>query len=63
MFSACTVHHHYDSKPKKHKSMPPGQKKKVYGTKSAKPFAPGHQKKYKVKPPHKKVKPPHKKRP
>ncbi|MET6998930.1 hypothetical protein [Chitinophaga defluvii] len=27
--------------------MPPGQAKKVYGTKSAKPFAPGQQKKVK----------------
>lgn len=27
--------------------MPPGQAKKVYGTKSAKPFAPGQQKKAK----------------
>ncbi|MBC8109893.1 MAG: quinol oxidase subunit 4 [Verrucomicrobia bacterium] len=27
------------------KPLPPGQAKKVYGTKSAKPFAPGQQKK------------------
>ncbi|MBO9731819.1 MAG: hypothetical protein J7623_24470 [Chitinophaga sp.] len=26
--------------------LPPGQQKKIYGTKSAKPFAPGQQKKY-----------------
>ncbi|HVI44555.1 MAG TPA: hypothetical protein VM802_06785 [Chitinophaga sp.] len=26
--------------------LPPGQAKKIYGTKSAKPFAPGQQKKY-----------------
>lgn len=28
-----------------YKSMPPGQAKKYYGTKSARPFAPGQQKK------------------
>jgi hypothetical protein len=27
-------------------ALPPGQAKKVYGTKSAKPFAPGQQKKH-----------------
>lgn len=26
-------------------NLPPGQQKKIYGTKSAKPFAPGQQKK------------------
>lgn len=43
MFGSCVVerHHHPHNKP-----MPPGQAKKKYGTKSAKPFAPGQQKKH-----------------
>ncbi|KIC96037.1 hypothetical protein [Flavihumibacter solisilvae] len=50
-FTACTRktvvirdHHHHHSKP-----LPPGQAKKVYGSKSAKPYAPGQQKKHKHK--------------
>ncbi len=39
----------YTSGPR-HRNMPPGQAKKVYRTKSAKPFAPGQQKKNKAKP-------------
>jgi len=31
----------------KHKPMPPGQAKKITGSKSAKPYAPGQQKKKK----------------
>ncbi|WP_341842421.1 hypothetical protein [Chitinophaga caseinilytica] len=42
MFGSCVVERH--SHPH---GMPPGQAKKVYGTKSAKPFAPGQQKKHK----------------
>lgn len=38
--SSCVTTH-----PSHPHGMPPGQKKKVYGTKSAKPFAPGQQKK------------------
>jgi len=38
--SSCT----YQSHPQSGK-MPPGQAKKVYGTQSAKPFAPGQRKK------------------
>jgi hypothetical protein len=34
-------HHHYHSK-----SLPPGQAKKITGSKSAKPYAPGQRKKY-----------------
>ncbi|WP_170138295.1 hypothetical protein U0035_08190 [Niabella yanshanensis] len=41
LFSCAPVHH-----PGHGHRMPPGQAKKVYGTKSAKPFAPGQQKKY-----------------
>jgi len=39
--SSCT----YQSHPQTGR-MPPGQAKKVYGTQSAKPFAPGQQKKH-----------------
>lgn len=38
--TSCTVYHETPSG-----KLPPGQAKKVYGTKSAKPFAPGQQKK------------------
>jgi hypothetical protein len=38
--SSCTHHSHPHNG-----GLPPGQAKKVYGTKSAKPFAPGQQKK------------------
>lgn len=40
VFGSCTVYH--DSQGNR---IPPGQAKKMYGTKSAKPFAPGQQKK------------------
>ncbi|QHS59991.1 hypothetical protein [Chitinophaga agri] len=37
----------YEATPKGHPhGMPPGQAKKLTGSKSAKPFAPGQQKKY-----------------
>lgn len=39
--TSCS-HHHQPSKP-----LPPGQAKKITGSKSAKPYAPGQQKKYK----------------
>lgn len=39
--TSCSYHHHH-SKP-----LPPGQAKKITGSKSAKPYAPGQQKKYK----------------
>ncbi|MGE7773499.1 hypothetical protein ACQKLP_02190 [Chitinophaga sp. NPDC101104] len=45
MFGSCVVERH--SHPSHPHGMPPGQAKKVYGTKSAKPFAPGQQKKHK----------------
>lgn len=38
--SSCTYRSHPQTG-----ELPPGQAKKVYGTKSAKPFAPGQQKK------------------
>jgi hypothetical protein len=40
ILGSCTVYHDADG----HR-IPPGQAKKMYGTKSAKPFAPGQQKK------------------
>lgn len=40
IFGSCTVYHDANG----HR-IPPGQAKKMYGTKSAKPFAPGQQKK------------------
>ncbi len=40
LFSSCVVHKNGNPH-----GMPPGQQKKIYGTKSAKPFAPGQQKK------------------
>jgi hypothetical protein len=39
VFSSCSHHHHPA------KGLPPGQAKKVTGSKSAKPYAPGQQKK------------------
>jgi hypothetical protein len=39
--ASCTVHSHGRG----HRGMPPGKAKKIYGTKSARPFAPGQQKK------------------
>jgi hypothetical protein len=41
MFSSCYVHRTAGRSGK----VPPGQAKKAYGTKSAKPFAPGQRKK------------------
>jgi hypothetical protein len=38
--ASCSYHSHPQTG-----GLPPGQAKKVYGTKSAKPFAPGQQKK------------------
>ena len=40
VYSSCTHHHSH-----KTKSLPPGQAKKITGSKSAKPYAPGQQKK------------------
>ncbi|AWO01262.1 hypothetical protein DLD77_05940 [Chitinophaga alhagiae] len=40
LLSSCTVYHDASGK-----RVPPGQAKKMYGTKSAKPFAPGQRKK------------------
>lgn len=39
IFSSCTYHVHPNGKP-----LPPGQAKKITGSKSAKPYAPGQQK-------------------
>ncbi|WP_290790691.1 hypothetical protein [Flavihumibacter sp. UBA7668] len=51
--SSCTrrvvvVHHPPQPRGKHHKAhrLPPGQAKKVYGTKSARPHAPGQRKKH-----------------
>ena len=41
--SSCTHHHHHHSKSA---GLPPGQAKKVTGSQSAKPYAPGQQKKH-----------------
>ena len=41
LFSCAPAYH-----PSHGHRLPPGQAKKVYGTKSAKPFAPGQQKKH-----------------
>lgn len=41
LLSGCVVHRHSGNP----HGLPPGQQKKIYGTKSAKPFAPGQQKK------------------
>jgi len=40
VFSSCTYHHHHAG------GLPPGQAKKVTGSTSAKPYAPGQQKKH-----------------
>lgn len=40
--SSCVTHSHGA----KSKGLPPGKAKKIFGTKSAKPFAPGQQKKH-----------------
>lgn len=40
MIGSCTVYHDTNGQ-----RIPPGQAKKMYGTKNAKPFAPGQQKK------------------
>lgn len=40
-FASCVTHSHGRG----NKGLPPGQAKKIYGTKSAKPFAPGQNKK------------------
>jgi hypothetical protein len=42
IFVSCSHHHHYYSS----KPLPPGQAKKLTGSKSAKPYAPGQQKKH-----------------
>ena len=44
-FSSCVVHTVHTTTTPAGSKLPPGQAKKVYGTKSAKPFAPGQQKK------------------
>lgn len=41
--SSCTHHHHHGSNSV---GLPPGQAKKVTGSQSAKPYAPGQQKKH-----------------
>lgn len=41
VFSSCTHHHHHYHKTKR---IPPGHAKKITGSKSAKPYAPGQQK-------------------
>ncbi|WP_312075973.1 hypothetical protein [Chryseobacterium sp.] len=41
---SCEVHTGYSGRSSNGKSIPPGQAKKIYGTKSAKPFAPGQNK-------------------
>ncbi|WP_158618047.1 hypothetical protein [Chitinophaga lutea] len=41
LLGSCTVYHDASGK-----RIPPGQAKKIYGTKSAKPFAPGQRKKH-----------------
>jgi hypothetical protein len=45
VFNACAVHHNHTRTNKRH--VPPGKAKKIEGTKSAKPFAPGQRKKRK----------------
>ena len=44
-FVSCEVRTYPAGRSYNSKPMPPGQAKKVYGTKSAKPFAPGQRKK------------------
>ena len=41
LLASCTVHHRHP----RTGTLPPGQAKKVTGSKSAKPYAPGQQKK------------------
>lgn len=43
-FSSCVSRVHVHSKPNKVKTIPPGQAKKITGEKSAKRYAPGHNK-------------------
>lgn len=43
-FSSCATYVHVKSKPNKVKTIPPGQAKKITGEKSAKRYAPGHNK-------------------
>ena len=43
VYSSCSHHHHHHHT--KVKVLPPGQAKKITGSKSAKPYAPGQQKK------------------
>lgn len=43
-FSSCRTYVHPRSKPHKVKTIPPGQMKKITGEKSAKKYAPGHNK-------------------
>ncbi|SEG27394.1 hypothetical protein SAMN05444001_12612 [Parabacteroides chinchillae] len=43
-FSSCATRIHVNSKPDKIKTIPPGQAKKITGEKSAKRYAPGHNK-------------------
>jgi hypothetical protein len=43
-FSNCTIHTRTNRSTYKAKQLPPGQAKKIYGGKSAKRYAPGHNK-------------------
>lgn len=43
-FSSCRTYIHVKPKPHKVKTIPPGQMKKITGEKSAKKYAPGHNK-------------------
>ncbi len=43
-FSSCSSHVYVKAKPNKVKTIPPGQAKKMTGEKSAKRYAPGHNK-------------------
>lgn len=43
IFGSCSHHHHGHAKAK---HIPPGQAKKITGSKSAKPYAPGQQKQH-----------------
>jgi hypothetical protein len=48
LLSSCSRHTHVHKRvPPGHAKMPPGQVKKITGSKSAKPYAPGQQKKKK----------------
>ncbi len=44
LFSSCSSHVYVKAKPNKVKTIPPGQAKKMTGEKSAKRYAPGHNK-------------------